>query len=147
MATDPEMTLKIERPPVDPILFALVLMAEEGHTSGMPVTLNIHGFLVSGLLCSRKDYMMEGEAYAAGIVGFEASKALFWLHEYAKNSEALAGEKGEEIERAGDFIHLKEADFLSSAFHLATEGGIPWRGKLSSIDAFSFGKLRPNRSL
>lgn len=125
----------------DPILFTLVMMAEDWpEFPEVGVTLNTHGFLVTGVLCNRREYMIEAEAFASGIAGIETGKAVASLHQYVRDAETVKREKGMLAERPGDFIHLKNAHFLSSAFHLSG-GGVPWRGKTSAIDAWTLGVI------
>ena len=126
----------------DPILLALLLAVEEEVARSLPITINIRGFLVSGVMCSRQEYMVEAEAYAAGIVGLNASGAISALHQFIRDAEAVDAAKGERMEHPGEFVHLKNAQFLSSAFYLSNDG-VPWRGKLSSVDAWTLGILRP----
>lgn len=87
------------------------MMAEDEPTfPEVGITLNTHGFLISGILCSRKDYMTEAEAFASGIAGIETGKAVATLHQFVRDSEALEAAKGERPERPGDFIHLPGAE-------------------------------------
>jgi hypothetical protein len=125
----------------DLILFAMVMMIESEPTApAIGVTLNTHGFLVSGVLCSRSEYMIEAEAYASGRAGLGTGTAIASLHQYVRDVEASSAASGQEVERPGDFIHLKNAHFLSSAFRLGDDG-VAWRGKFSAIDAWILGVI------
>lgn len=124
----------------DPMLLALIGATEDGIASGIPITVNVHGFMVTGFLCSREEYMVEAEAHAAGVAGFNSSDAIAALHRWVRDCEAADQDKAQQVEHRFDFIHLKNVQFLSSAFKFTREG-LPWRAKTSAIDGWSLGVI------
>src|SRR5689334_10580697 len=125
----------------DPILLALIAVTEDRVASGIPIAVNVHGFMVTGILCCREDYMVEAEAYAAGVAGFNSSDAMAALHRWVRDFESTDKAKAEQVEHRFDFIHLKNAQFLSSAFYFPAERNLPWRCKTSAIDGWSLGLI------
>lgn len=126
---------------IDPMLLALIGAAEDGIASGIQITVNVHGFMVTGVLCSREEYMVEAEAHAAGVAGFNSSDAIAALHRWIKDCEVADPQKAQQIEQRFDFIHLKNAQFLSSAFYFPAERNLPWRARTSAIDGWSLGLI------
>ena len=124
----------------DPILLGILLLIEEKGASGIPITVNVHGFMVTGILCTREEYMLEAQAHAAGM-SFNLGDCVKALHEWVQSCEVVDKAKGEQAEHRLDFIHLKNAQFLSTAFYFPAERNLPWRAKTSAIDGWSLGLI------
>jgi hypothetical protein len=99
------------------------------HHNEVPVTLLVNGVLVSGLLCCYEKYF---EA-----VGLDTQK-LFGEEEFPK-SKANGGASETALPI---FIHVKEARFFSGSQALPKGKGLWWRGRISEISGFSFGRLK-----
>ncbi|KKI94129.1 hypothetical protein WQ54_00905 [Bacillus sp. SA1-12] len=122
------------------ILMFLDLVEEDGIE--VDVTLNIQGAIISGTLIG-------ASAYYEGVT--EASKNLpdstmskIISKKFGDLKEAYAKQKQEEAEQeqkgsTKTFIHLKHAKYHSKANQ--PPNGTWWRGRISSIDGFSFDSL------
>ncbi|WP_191565409.1 hypothetical protein [Metabacillus idriensis] len=109
------------------------------------VTLNINGAIVSGVLIS-------SNAYYDGIT--ESSKQLkddtmsrIVAKRFSDLKDAYIKQKQEEGEKekkqeqgtSATYLHLRNARYHNSAFQSSNTAW--WRGKISSVDAFSFDSL------
>jgi hypothetical protein len=106
----------------DMILVGLVHDANRGKLAGpAAITLFVKGLIVSG-----------------EIVGIDEYMRLAFQHEPEKPDEA-------EIPHEPHFIHLKDAKIFrgGDAGMITAPGGsgVPWRGRLSSVDGFLLGRL------
>jgi len=126
------------------LLMFLNLIEEDGIE--VDVTLNMNGAIVSGTLIG-------AGAYYDGIT--EASKNLedstmskiiskkFHDLKEAYQKQKEANEENEEGEVTPNFIHLKNATYLVSnnGQTVSKENKAWWRGRITSIDGFSFNNL------
>lgn len=125
------------------ILMFLSLVDKEGVE--VEVTLNMNGVVVSGTLIG-------AQAYYEGIT--EASKELqdqtlskiiakkFTNLKDAYIKQKQEQEEKEDNENTATFIHLKNARYLGADDQpITSKNGTWWRGRISSIDGFSFNSL------
>ncbi|WP_223472873.1 MULTISPECIES: hypothetical protein [unclassified Pseudomonas] len=120
----------------DPFLKSLNAIVN-GHKVTFGITLVVAGGVITGTLVSANSYI---EAFANSF------------------SEAFPGGPNENV-RAGfaawgqpgaekihdEFIHLKDARYISGATLIPTNGeGVLWRGSLDSVSGFSLGAPNPN---
>ena len=122
------------------ILMLLNLVEEDGIE--LAVTLNVNGVVISGLLIG-------ASAYYEGIT--ESSKSLhdgtmskIFSKKFSDLKEAYTKQKQEEAEKEEEensltFIHLKNATYLNSEGQASSSiNNSWWRGRISSLDGFSF---------
>jgi hypothetical protein len=108
------------------------------------VTLTVGGAIISGMLISGQTYFKElGDTLTAA--SREEGDMHSILGEAWKEYTAIY-EKPEDAAEdwtppPAGYIHLREARFFSPSQRAIPDKGILWRGKLSSIDAFSIGNL------
>jgi hypothetical protein len=124
------------------ILMFLSLIEEDGIE--VDVTLNISGAVVSGTLIGPS-------AYYEGII--ESFKKLedntmskILNKKFNDLKEAYSNQKQEQDEKddkenSATFIHLKKARYLNTYGQPITNRTTWWRGRISSIDGFSFNSL------
>jgi hypothetical protein len=124
------------------ILMFLSLIEEDGIE--VDVTLNISGAVVSGTLIGPS-------AYYEGII--ESFKKLedntmskILNKKFNDLKEAYSNQKQEQDEKddkenSATFIHLKKARYLNTYGQPITNCTTWWRGRISSIDGFSFNSL------
>jgi len=118
----------------DDLLGHFVALAGEGLT--MPVTLTVGGSLVTGLLCSGKEYLE----------GVEASLRKAWP-EFPDFLGAIFKDRAN-IYDANDmlvigFVHLKDARIYNGGVNsIPTDSGVWWRGRIDAVTGWSFGKLQ-----
>ncbi|MFS0880171.1 gas vesicle accessory protein GvpU [Metabacillus niabensis] len=123
------------------ILMFLQLVEEDGVE--VKVSLSVNGAIISGTLIG-------ATAYYEGIT--EASKKLpdttmskIISKKFNDLKDAYAKQKDEEAKEEAEqfsptYIHLKDAKYINGA-HEVSHNGTWWRGKIASVDGFSFDSL------
>lgn len=119
-------------------------------TLGIPVTLHIGGFLVSGYVISGKEYFEEFSQIAQrGLPDIfdeenkEKIAASFLRLGDQYESEEDTVEEAVALSRY-NFVHLRDAIFLHpSGDPVPADGGMLWRTKLEAVDGFTLGMLIP----
>lgn len=110
--------------------------------SEIGITLQVGGFLVSGLLVSRTQYF-DGFAsdFSSAFSDTEAAEDI-------RNSFSKFGQVQSEEEEENPnplppaYIHLKEAHFfMNGSKPIPDNKGIWWRGRLSEVSGFCLGSL------
>lgn len=127
------------------VLMFLDLVEEDGVE--VEVTLSMNGAIISGALIGASAYYEGITEKAKKLSDKTMSKIL--SKKFGDLKEAYAKQKGEEKEEEDKetkensytFIHLKNAKYLSVSSQSTTGSGTWWRGKISSIDGFSFNSL------
>ena len=119
--------------PSDFYLELLLGFVENG--SEIPITLNVRGLIVSGIMISEKKYFSSfaGGAVKERIDELKASGKLQFLDD-----------ETDEEEEMHLYIHLKNAKFFGVGPHGVIPGGgdgLLWRGRISSIDGYSEHRL------
>ena len=124
----------------DGLLAALVLNANQINI-GFPITLFVNGMVVTGMLASSRRYFEQ----------LEDTLKQFYSSLPGLNQETIDGAAGqfigskdlwidEKVPETIGFIHVVDARFYQSGQPIA-KAGTAWRGKLSSVDGFIFGRL------
>lgn len=131
-----------EQMPTDDAVLLMFLSLVEEDGMEVAVTLNIKGAIISG-------FLIGASAYYEGIT--EASKSLLdstmskiiskkfndLKEAYLKQKQDESG--SEDQDNSPTFIHLKNAIYFNrSNQSTPTDTHAWWRGKISSIDGFSF---------
>lgn len=119
---------------VDPLLQWLVNLTNKSNTR-YTVTLTVGGNLISGVLIPLNEYLDEWSEQISFQIGHQESA------EFVR--ETVLGWKAQEDEEqpAPQFIHIKDAEVFTSNGMPIAPGGSLWRGKISSVDGFSLGRL------
>lgn len=144
--------IEVPEPPVpqlDWVLQQLVRMANE-RVVEMPVTLHVHGVVVSGYIVGGQQFFDRwADEIASGMTGdtesssdLKRSLASFGSN-YPSRDLAERTEAGEDVDLPSDpqFIHLRDARFLSGTEFLPTNRPLLWRARLAAVDAFFVGIL------
>ncbi|TYR79740.1 hypothetical protein FZC66_11355 [Priestia megaterium] len=124
------------------VLMFLSLVEEDGMEIG--VTLNINGLVVSGTLIGARAYY-DGiiESYKE-LNDRTMSKILTKKFSDLKDGYLKQKQEQEDKDNKGNsatFIHLKEAKYLGANHQSISNKSTWWRGRISSIDGFSFDAL------
>lgn len=122
------------------IWFADAFNVEQG------VTLNVGGVLVSGTLISGRTYFREiAETIRNATRGTHSEEFGQILGRNHEMFNEIFPERGEHDEtypqRPTSYIHLRDARIIGSNGYMIGNNAVLWRGKLSSVDGFSFGNL------
>ena len=133
---------------VDWLLRALVTSANAAIKFELPITLYVGGLIVSGLLVGGERYFDAiADEIAAGTIptdeapsdsAVETPSFPEILRGYGKGYESATGQ---EIDAWPEFIHVLDAQAFSPSGPIPTTRGVPWRGLLRRVDAFSYGRL------
>ncbi|WP_179505671.1 MULTISPECIES: gas vesicle accessory protein GvpU [unclassified Sphingomonas] len=113
--------------------------------TNIPITININGMVVSGVSISAREYLEGMRGVMRSMFGEKNEKIVDMvidgsLEVYPTRDELLR--KGH-ISRG--YLHLKDAQYFSGGQPIPTEGGVLWRGKLASIDGFSWGQFKTGK--
>jgi hypothetical protein len=144
----PDSEVKPEKEPTDYLLEDFVANANRG--SGIGITLDLGGMLLTGTLIGGKEYFQAlGNSIASAIEArdSEAAKAIRESYtklgddaqrRYAEYDAALAdGGNPHPLE----FFHLRSARVLGFGGLTPSEPGFLWRGRLSHVSGFAIGTL------
>lgn len=140
-------------PTADWLLGSLVALAnsveDQGARVGIPVTLNVGGFIVSGLMISGKEYfeifsqIME-EGLPEALFGEEGKEGITSMYRDFGDLYGPEGDDPDPISRVEryNFVHLREATFLhTSGDPIPTKQGMLWRTRLRAVDGFTLGSI------
>lgn len=124
---------------VDPLVQWIVNDVNRSKKNQHPVTFTVGGNLVSGILVSADAYFeqlaVDFSAFYESVNGsdeiIKKQVLSFKLNLIDTDAESPPVQ----------FVHLKNAEIFTSNGRPIVSGGSLWRGKISSIDGFSLGKL------
>lgn len=131
-------------------LVGLVHGAEQAEIRlGIPVILNVGGFLITGFVISGQEYFERfSQEVAAGLPdAFDQEAKESIVESFGRLGEIYVSDKETTIADATlerySFVHLSDAQFIhNNGSPIPAEPGILWRCKLSAIEGFSLGLLR-----
>lgn len=129
----------------DAILYTLIsLVNNEEYGVELGVTVSVKGTVISGLLVGYDKYL-KGIEETFNIPGNEAAQSIGKVFGLLSEQlhEDTDEQENEEDKSEPQFIHLKDAIIFNSNLPINSQG-VWWRGKLSSIDGFSFGNFESN---
>jgi hypothetical protein len=105
------------------------------------LTLQVGGFLVSGLLVSGRAFLEAlGTEFSSALPNEEAAAAV--RKSYSELADKIYGESSEARQNRPVYIHLKNARFFSSnGAPIPANRGLWWRGRLTEVQGFVLGSL------
>ena len=130
-------------PPVDPYDCFLQLLVNMANNYGFEfgITLQVSGFLVSGVLIGHKAYF---EAFAedfSSAFPVEDAEKSHVRSTFAKIGETDKNEDNNEPP-LWQYIHLKDTRFFNTSGNpIPKDKGVLWRGRISEIGGFTLGSL------
>jgi hypothetical protein len=131
-------------PPPGETDWFLQSLVDMSNSSGLEVgiTLQVGGFLVSGMLVSGKQYF-EGFAsdFASAFTDQEAARGV--REAFSRHGEMYKLQGEADLRHpAPVYIHLKQARFFNtSGDPIPRNRGVFWRGRLSEVSGFILGTL------
>lgn len=133
---------KKEQTPTEDAVLLMFLSLAENDGIEVAITLNIQGAIVTGILIGSKAYYDGITESSLHLKDDTMSKIIAkrfgdLRDEYLKQKQEQ-GDKKDDEEAAATYIHLKNAKYNQPAM---TASASWWRGKISSIDSFSFDSL------
>ena len=143
VAADSEPVVVTTHPEADWFLSDLVQMANAGLE--FPITLFTSGLIISGRLVSAKAYFDAlGGQMSEGMTRENKAAIIAWMERIKSSYD----DDGEQEKIPPGFIHMLEAQiWVPNQKPLPAQQGTPWRGRLSQIAAFSYGRLKPGTAL
>ncbi|MDQ0860814.1 hypothetical protein [Bacillus sp. V2I10] len=133
---------KKEQTPTEDAVLLMFLSLAENDGIEVAITLNIQGAIVTGILIGSRAYYDGITESSLHLKDNTMSKIIAkrfgdLRDEYLKQKQEQADKKDNE-EDAAAYIHLKNAKYHQPAMNASSSW---WRGKISSIDSFSFDSL------
>lgn len=121
------------------IWFADAFNVEQG------VTLNVGGLLVSGILISGRTYFKElASLLRSSTQGTQSEQFGEMLGNHNEIFNQIYPERKEDEpypNRPTSYVHLRNARIIGSNGSMIGNNVVLWRGKLASVDGFSFGNI------
>jgi len=117
--------------PADFFLELILAMAEDGKE--VPITLNVKGLVISGLVISAGAY---NQSFGKG----SFKETVLKLKESGQ-LDFLDSEPEPPKSEVYEYIHLKNAKIYASGQQPIPADGMLWRGRISSIDGYADGML------
>lgn len=135
------MAKKEENVSTDDAVMQMLLDLSDQDGVEIGITLNVNGTVVAGTLIGPHTYYEGLIMSAEGVSNSTLSQVLH--KKFTDLKDAFVNEKQAEKEKnkqdmISSFIHLKDAVYLSSNTHPLPNSHSWWRGKIDSIDGFSF---------
>lgn len=122
------------------VLMFLSLVEEDGIE--VAVTLNVKGVVISGLLIGASTYYEGITESSQELSDSTMSKIISKKFNDLKEAyfkQKLEEDEKEDTENPPTFIHLKNAIYLNKGGQsIPTKSSTWWRGRISSLDGFSF---------
>lgn len=118
--------------PADGLLVALAEVARHKEGFELGLTVNVPGATVTGVMIGPRAWLRilgasgEGDAHA-------------FLSSLAGGMNEILESSGLEV--ATQFLHLRDAQYVSGGLFTPTNAGLLWRGRLGEITGFSLGTL------
>ena len=142
---------RIDLLPRDPVLQNLCYFARF-HGLRIPLTLQVKGLLVSGLLINFREYLKLMNERFRDIVSLspdDAKRQIFadvadtiFPSDYADGLRIETNDERETAFEKMNFIHLADAIIFAGNQPIPSAGdGIPWRALISSVDSYFTGTL------
>jgi hypothetical protein len=127
----------IARP--DGMLSTLLDVADEMDDFVMSLTVTVPGGVVSGSVINHRTWLdlviADGGSWGALVTPFKATED--------ERLKAVAGEVGDEpMPTYLQFIHMRDARFVSGGLFPTSQVGMLWRGRLSEVSSWAIGSLR-----
>ena len=119
--------------PADGLLLALCEVARNVDGFELGITVNVPGATVTGVMVGPKAWLQILGASGEG----DANEFLRGIA--ARMSEILDG--GDDVDT--QFLHLREAQYVSGGTFQPTNAALLWRGRLAAVSGFSLGTLTP----
>jgi len=128
----------------DGVLRHLVMLADRyGFSVG--ITLTVGGTIVTGNIIAAKDFFreLEKQTRAASLDSSQKEFAEVYADGFQQIADLVAV-PDDAPTHIPNFIHLRNARWMIGR-ELVPESGSFWRGKIASIDGFTFGSLSIGR--
>lgn len=136
---------KILQPSQDDWFLAMLVKLTNGTDAEYPVTLAVGGLLISGYIASGHRYF---EAFAESLksgmtnISRESAEANVAPFRKIKQIYLQDGKDAEATAPDPAYVHLRSALFFGPSNRpIPDNGGVWWRGRLSSVDGFTLGTL------
>jgi hypothetical protein len=112
---------------------------------GLGVTIVAAGAVITGELISRRAYFKAfGESFGQLFESRNPEAAEDLRREFADLGEEIHGETAEDDKSLPSFYHLRGAQVFAGDKMVPTNGML-WRGKISEVAGFSFGRFSQSR--
>ncbi|MEE4451446.1 gas vesicle accessory protein GvpU [Novosphingobium resinovorum] len=123
--------------------WVLATIVSDAQTLGFEqaMTLQVNGLIVSGVMIGGAKYFELQTALVEPFATDEMKVAYYMKEVFATAADLYKPEEEDEAPSMPTYIHLRNAQFFSPGQRPLPGEGVLWRGRLSSVDGFSFGSL------
>ena len=122
----------------DNLLKLLVRMANKG--GSFPLTLFVNGVVVSGTLVSKHRYF---ESFVSGLTsGFDKENAGVVREAFGVDQPAPSFGDDDGAGPDPEYVHLLDARVYAPGQEGMPRNGMSWRGRISQVDAISYGSFQ-----
>jgi hypothetical protein len=143
----PEPAMKRPEPPTPMRDFHFLTLVDLANKLdvGLGVTIVAAGAVITGELISRRAYFKAfGESFGQLFESRNPEAAEDLRREFADLGEEIHGETAEDDKSLPSFYHLRGAQVFAGDKMVPTNGML-WRGKISEVAGFSFGRFSQSR--
>lgn len=134
---------------IDILLRSFAYITTVNRVEGVPVTLNVGGLLVTGILISRETYVQQMVSEMRALFAHTTEEVRDFMEQtlFAPLSKPVDPEAEAPPLSMIEYIHLKDARIFNGGVPIPSQEvpGLLWRGRLSAVDGFSFGRLESAR--
>lgn len=131
----------------------LARIVDQANSFGLEqgVTLSLGGTMITGTIIAHTTYFAESaENVAHWRINGEngdtlRQKLVDFYNDWGAKFAKQAGAPEDEEAPVPGYIHLRNARFLVPGGYIPSEGGMLWRGRLTSVDGFALGDITPPR--
>jgi hypothetical protein len=120
--------------PADGLLLALCEVARSVEGFELGITVTVPGATVTGVMVGPKAWLQILGASGEG-------SANEFLRGIAARMVEILDEGGDDVDT--QFLHLREAQYVSGGTFTPTNTALLWRGRLAAVSGFSLGTVTP----
>ena len=130
----PDESHEFDPIPADGLLLALCEVARNVDGFELGITVNVPGATVTGVMVGPKSWLQILGASGEG-------RANEFLRGIALRMSEILDDAGDEVDT--QFVHLREAQYVSGGQFTPTNAALLWRGRLAVVSGFSIGTVTP----
>lgn len=132
----------------DGLLEIFVSLANKVEGFQISVTISVKGSLVSGLIIGHEEYkklLIQSFRHSSG--PFNIGEVLAdQLEKGFSQKVSSSDDEGDDEDSEINFIHLRNAQIIAPSGEMIPNGeGFLWRGRIDSIDGFTFSQISPKQ--
>ncbi|MER9912714.1 hypothetical protein NKJ71_18995 [Mesorhizobium sp. M0050] len=135
---------QLELEPINDRDFVLCMLADFANRFSfqMGITLHTHGFLVSGVLISKTEFLEGVAAFVKTGLGPDAEGGLFdQLAANSRKGDELPKDEDKDYSAETRYLHLKNVQIMLPSQPAAPGNPTVWRMRIDQISGFTIGQF------